>query len=386
MIRVLTACSLEPDDSDAAVSEILEQLDLGKNLLKNTAGLLFCYPDFIETGAAKAVCESLPFEVVGCTTHGAALPHISDEVILTLMVLTSDDVELKAGLSGPLETGAEERIEALYSGMRGSLTAEPSLAFALLPGDPCPFTGDRILETLDRLSGGVPFFGTTAIDMDHAGQPARLIHNGAAYSTRLGLVILAGGAKPRFLINSIVKQNIFYHKARITGAEGNRLISIDNMPAVQYMEKIGVLENGVIEALAAFPVLADPRDGREPRLQVFTGIDPDGALLCVSNVTAGSLLSIGTPTSGIVLESAAEIAAKIKEEQGQNGLLIFSCVSRNMALADPLAEMEALRKQLQDYPAPYLFAYSGGEVCPQYGPDSGTINKFHMYAIIACIF
>jgi len=295
MIRVLTAYALEPDDVDGTVSGVLEQLDLGKNRLKNTAGLLFCYPDFIETGAVKAVCEALPFSIVGCTAQGAATPHMLGEVVLTLMVLTSDEVEFKTGLSEPLENEEQKRIEAFYKGMREPLTAEPPLTFAFLPGIPRSFTGDKMLETLDRLAAGTRFFGSRAIDMDHTPQAPATIYNGGAHPDRLCLMMLAGDVKPRFLTNSIIKQDIFYHKARITGAEGNRLISIDNMPAVKYMEKIGVLENGAIEAIAAFPILADPQDGREPKLLVFTGIDPDGAMICVSNVTAGELPEYRNP-------------------------------------------------------------------------------------------
>jgi hypothetical protein len=308
------------------------------------------------------------------------------EVVLTLMVLTSDEVEFKTGLSEPLENEEQQRIEAFYNGMREPLAAEPPLTFAFLPGIPRAFTGDKMLETLDRMAAGTRFFGSRAIDMDHTPQAPATIYNGGAHPDRLCLMMLAGDVKPRFFTNSIIKQDIFYHKARITGAEGNRLITLDNMPAEKYMEKIGVLENGQIDAIAAFPILANPQDGTEPQLLVFTGVDPDGAMICVSKVIAGGILSIGTPTTAIVLDNAADIINQIKQEQERNGLLIFSCISRNMALSDPLSEMKTVRELLRGSSAPFLFAYSGGEICPRYKADNELVNGFHMYAIIACIF
>jgi hypothetical protein len=300
--------------------------------------------------------------------------------------LTSDDVEFKTGLSNSLETEEEKRIEELYTGMRKTLAAEPSLIFAFLPGMPHSFTGDKILEILDRLSGGIPFFGSNAVDIDHAVQRPMTIHNGTAHSDRFCLMMLVGNIKPRFFINTIINHDIFYHKARITAAEENRLISIDDMPAVKYMEKIGILENGALETISAFPMLADPQDGGEPKLLIFTSIDSEGAMICISKVSKGSVLSIGTPTTALVLDDAMDLINKIKQEQGQNGLLIFSCVSRDMALADPLSEMETVREQFRDSSTPFLFMYSGGEICPRHETNNKTTNMFHAYAIIACIF
>jgi hypothetical protein len=48
--------------------------------------------------------------------------------------------------------------------------------------------------------------------------------------------------------------------------------------------------------------------------------------------------------------------------------------------------METAREQFSDASLPWLFVYSGGEACPRYEADGETANKFHMYAIIACVF
>jgi hypothetical protein len=103
-------------------------------------------------------------------------------------------------------------------------------------------------------------------------------------------------------------------------------------------------------------------------------------------VIADGILSIGTPTTAIVLDNAADVINQIKQDPAQNGLLIFSCISRNMALADSMSEMETVRELLRESPSPFLLAYSGGEICPRCGANNKLINRFHMYAIVACIF
>jgi hypothetical protein len=384
MMRVLTAYALDPDDIEGAVSGILEQLDLEKTLLKNTTGFLFCYLDFIETGLVKALCSRLPFEVIGCTTQGIALPQVSGDIILALMVLTSDNVEFRTGLSQSLEADGEERLGTFYWEMRTPVAADPSLYFAFFPDIPS-FTGDRIVEILDRLSGGVHLFGSVAVDLDH-GSPM-VIYNGEAYQDRICLMMPSAIA-PRFFIDSVIKHGIFFQRAHITSAKGNRLISINNIPAVEYMKEIGIIKKDIVAAPVAFPIMADPCDGTEPKLLIFSKLDSDGSMICISNVPADCSLVIGFPTDDMVLKTAQDLAnAVIRSEPLQNGALFFSCFSRNMALSDPESEMESIRKCMEGSSLPFLFIYSGGEICPWKKDDGGgLLNNFNIYALVACTF
>jgi hypothetical protein len=301
-------------------------------------------------------------------------------------VLTSDDISFTAGLSQPLDEDGEKRLESYYRDLRAPLDADPSLIFALLPKFP-RFTGNRVVEILDRLSGGAPLFGSVAVDLDH--HSSMIIHNGEAYHDRVCLLMLTGHTEFRFFTTSVITQNIFYQKARITSAEGSRLFTIDNLPAAEYMRKLGVIEGDMIEALLAFPILADPNNGTEPRLLIVNGISPDGSLNCASEVPVDGSLSIGFPNARLVLKTAEETANTIKQEQKQNGILFFSCISRSLALADPRSEMKKVRKRLADSSMPFLFVYSGGEICPRNREGispSGIDNKFNIYALVACIF
>ena len=102
MIKALTAFTYEADDAKEAVEEILKQLDLEHNLLKYSVGFITCYLDFIKGGIVEALCADLPFEVIGCTTPMNGGPKAGDQILLTLMVLTSDSTEFATGISQPL--------------------------------------------------------------------------------------------------------------------------------------------------------------------------------------------------------------------------------------------------------------------------------------------
>ena len=127
MIRKLTAQTTDDDDVDFAVAEILQQLDLENRLLKNSVGILTCYADFLEGGVIPALCERLPFDVVGVTTLGTGTEKTAELLALTLCVLTSDDVSFSAVLSGALTEEHERRIQAAYDKAAEALPDDPAL-------------------------------------------------------------------------------------------------------------------------------------------------------------------------------------------------------------------------------------------------------------------
>jgi len=103
-MRMLNAWTLELDDPAVAVAEILEQLDLENRLLAHSAGFITCSSDYVETGMVKAICDALPFEVVGCTPLTNAVNQEGGTLLLCLSVLTADDCRFVTALTPPWET------------------------------------------------------------------------------------------------------------------------------------------------------------------------------------------------------------------------------------------------------------------------------------------
>jgi hypothetical protein len=382
MVKMLTVHTFEIDDAQAAVQEILEQLYAQGGLLRNTAGLLFCYLDFITSGAVKAICEALPFNVLGCTTLSAATRGMEGDMILTLTVLTSDDVEFHMGLSDSLTEDEEGRIVKLYQEIAAPLQNPPSLIFVITPSL-YNLAGDTVVGVLNRESRGVPVFGTGALDVDTKIRSPKTIYRGEAFSDRMPILLFSGNIAPRFYVDSVWKYNIYTQKAIVTEAEGNRMISLNNIPAAQYMKKIGLITEERLDLLFVFPLGIDLGGGAPTSLFIIYTINKDGSLTCSANIPVGATIQIGSPGSTEVLNTAQHVTDEVKKAKGE-AALIFSCFSRSVILTNPWDEIEMIQKELKDSSFPYLLIYSGGEICPAYNEKGEAVNQYHNYSIIAC--
>ena len=395
MIKILTAYTNELDNPEKAVAEILNQLDLDGRLLKNSAALLFSHIKFIETGITEAVCKNLPFDTVGCTSlifamsTGAGMEAgAAGEIMLTATVLTSDEITFAAGLSDPLTTeNADNMVNSFYQKTASVFGGEADLVFAFPPAAN-RITGDVSRAALDRACNHLPVFGSLALDLDSQNfRSPKTIFNGAAYDDRMAMLLFKGQIKPQFHRIPCSGQSIFSQDAIITAAEGNRIISINNEPAADYIREIGLLHGDINVGSMAIPLVIADKDSTETKVVIIHNIDEDGALHCGRDLHAGGVLNIGTVTADYVLETANILVNEIKKNENGAGVIIFSCFLRCIALGGNLtAEIELIRRELKDYPYPYLLVSSGGELCPEYLKPGKTANKNDEYALIACQF
>ena len=387
MIKVVTAYTYELDNPEKAIQDILGQIDIKNGLLKNSVALLFCHAQFIEMGVTEAVCESLPFDVMGCTSMYLALPSRAGEMMLTVTVLTSDDTEFATGMCEPLTAeNAEDRIGALYRETVSSLSGTPAMIFAF-PPTMLNLTIDIMTAALDRACGGLPVFGTVALDMHiHIGNP-KTIFKGAAYSDRMALLLFKGPVKPRFFFLRFPESSSLAQDAVITNASGPNLISINNRPAASFLKEVGLIQNDKNKYTHAIPLVIEGSDGTNPEVVVVQDIDSNGTLICGRHVSVGGILNIGAITEDHVLESAKALIQEIKKNESGAGLFIFSCFLRTMMLGGgAAAEVELIQRELSSYPGSYLYLNSGGELCPRYKKSEKTENQALQYAIIACQF
>jgi len=400
MIKILNAYTQELDDPGKAVREILEPLDIKNNLLKNSVALLFCNAKFIETGIAEAVYKSLPFDVVGCTSlyfglpPTAGTPSVDGGVILTVTILTSDDIGFAAGVSGSLnEKNVEECVHEVYQRTASSLGEKPSgppaLAF-VFPPTITILPGDAMTAALYCACGEVPVFGSLALDINtHIEHPKTIFKasgESGAFDNRMALLLFRGPVKPRFFHSSFPEKSILSWDAVITEAAGNRIISINNSPALSFMKNQGFFTNDIHDRFLIYPLVVE-YPNNETNVVVLQDINPEGQLMCSRNVQTGGILNMGAVTADSVLESAKAMARDLKNGDSGTGFIMFSCFLRNVVLGgSSQAEFELVCKELDGYQGSWLFLNSGGELCPGYTENGELENRFHQYALIACQF
>ena len=383
-MKMLNAWTLEIDDPEVALAELLGQLDIDNNLLANSAGFVTCSYDYVETGLLEAICAALPFDVVGCTTLTNANNEQTGTMLLCLTVLTADDCRFVTALTPTLtHDGLYAAIETTVAGVKAELETPPGLVLAFLPMLSA-IGGDIILGVLDKALDGAPIFGTIACDFDTAlYRNSFTVHNGKCTRDQLAVMLISGNVNPHFVVTATSEQNLHKQQAIITSSEGSILRQVNGMSARDYFTSIGLLQGDGVEGLSSVPFVVDFNDGTQPIARAIYRLNDDGSAICAGVMPEGGTLSIGRMDVDDILLTAEQSLHKLLAHDGLCGVITFPCLGRNMVLGvNPFAEVEKVREVMDDR-LPWHLAYSGGEVCPVHA-GTGTVNRFHNFTFIAC--
>jgi hypothetical protein len=382
MINMLTAFTEEIDDVDAAVSELLEQLDVDHKCLANSLGIIHCYSDFVDSGVVKAISEKLPFDTLGSTTMSVSTASGMSQMGLVVTVLTSDDVKFITGVSAAVTGSVDAPLTELYGRIMAGLNEKPAM---LMPFVPFLFNlgGDEFVEKLDALSGGIPAFGTLGISSEPDFSRTYIFYNGESYPASMALAALVGEAAPEFLSVSVNEGNILKQKAVITGVNRNILQTINNMSAIKYLESIGLVKGGEVMGLQAMPFIIYLEDGSMLIRACINGTG-DGSLILCGAVPVNSTVALATMGFEDVVSSTESKVSEARSAAKGRGVLMYSCAGRNWSLGtQPLAEHEKVKECLGD--APYHFVYSAGEIFPSRFGDGRVVNHLQNDSLIICI-
>ena len=385
MMKTMTASTTELDDEKLAIEQLKSQLELESNLLKNTIGIAACHYEFVLSGTYQAICAAMPFEVVGTISSSQSIHDESGTLTMTLMVLTSDDVEFDKVLTPSLLSEPGKAISDAY---RSACRAEkPALILtfgAFLPQN----SGDEYVNVLTEVSGGVPCFGTLAVDDTLDFSNSFVLADCDYHRDKLVMVLVYGNIHPKFFVANISDSKVLEKSALVTKSAGPILMEVNERPIIDYFEDLGLVEaSGVQYALTSLPFLLDYNDGTPKVSKIFVMLTPEKYALCAGSMPEGSTLYMAsTDTKDILLTSGEAIDSILDSCEGSPALLVYSCVGRSMTLgADQFKEMELLDEKIGAR-LPYLMATSGGEICPTQISEEKAINRFHNNAFIACLF
>ena len=387
MIKTLTAWTAEADDAQAAVKEIRAMLDVDNALLTHTVGIIACHYEFVHSGVVQAVCEALPFDVVGTISSAQSVAGQADILLLTMMVITSDDTTFTTALTPSLQTEPGSAIAETYKAASAAGAGSPALMLAFAPFMPTN-SGDDYINVITQVSGGVPCFGTLAIDDTEDFSNTYMIFNGVHYSDRMGIILLYGNISPKFFVVSISLDKLIDKSAVVTKSAGHVLMEVNERPVTEYFDSLGLTEASETQyALTSLPFMLDYNDGTPMVSKIFIMMTPEGYAICAGAMPEGSTFYIASvDKDDIMLTTESAINQVLQNKAGAAGLLVYSCIGRSMTLgADQFLEMEKLDQKLGGA-LPYMMAYSGGEICPTLVSESKAVNRFHNDAFIACLF
>jgi len=384
MIKSYTALTSEIDDVELAVSEIVTQLDPEKNCLKSTIAVITCYHEFATSGIVAALYKKLGFPIIGTTTTAISTNRGFGQLDFSILMITSDDVIFTAACSQSLIDGLEEPFDHMYKSALVGHTETPKLIISAAPLM-LSYAGDNYVETLDKVTGGVPNFGTLAIDNTAEYLDSYVIFNDKVGRDFYSIAVASGNIHPKFLYASFSPEYVLAQTAIITKTDGNILKEIDGSPVIKYMEKIGLAGDGKVnDILHSIPFILDYAGEGVPVSRVLLSWSDEGFGVCGGLMPEHTRFNIGMWDKSDVLGTTMRTIESILQNENISTLLLYSCLARSYALgAEILSETETVNEAVADK-TPYIFGYSGGEICPV--KDTSDSNSFHNNTVIACVF
>jgi hypothetical protein len=213
-----------------------------------------------------------------------------------------------------------------------------------------------------------------------------VIFNGECYEKSFAAILVSGGVHPRFCISTVSQDKIINRKAIITASEDNTLKELDGAPAVEFLDSLGIVKKGrAVGLIGTIPLVIDFKDGTQPIVRLMSEVTPEGYLVLGGAAPVGCTLMIGGMDYDNVMQTLSEVVKEATREPC-DVLLLFSCMTRNFILGlDNMDEINFARSNISG--VPFLFTYSGGELCPVQGSEGsgGLTNRFHNLTLAVCI-
>ena len=390
MLKCASVYSYEIDDPEAALKDIESQLEGKIKLLGHSVGIIMCHTEFISSGVVKYLFNKLPFDMVGVTTSSQAVNAEVGELILTIFIMTSDDIFFKTGVTECVNDSINEPVKVAYNNVAAGISEKPKLAL-VFPPLILKYAGDAYINAWKQLIQDVPVFGTIATDDTLTFQGSETIYNGKSYKEEMPFVLFYGNINPRFLIATLPEDKVMPYKGEITKSCGPFVQEINNINAYKYFESIGFASNDALSSNYLFVPFVINQKKREdydgiPVVRSHASFTEDGTAIFRGDVDEGSTFTLLTSDSNDVLSMAKQKIEQLNKLTGVNGALLFSCIVRQMMTQrqNPLLELETVRDTINSS-IPFMIGYSGGEFCPTSVKNCIPINRFHNFSLVILV-
>ncbi|MDR3154247.1 MAG: FIST C-terminal domain-containing protein [Deltaproteobacteria bacterium] len=399
-LKVITAATDDLENPEDAIKEIKDAIGKGGGLLANSVAIVSCPPDYVMAGFTQYLGEHLDFPFLGCTTSNTATEGSSSPTQLSMMIFTSDSVRFRVGMTEPLSPpkGADwndaeirrhldKNFLGLYQELTEGFSAPPSLAVPLLPDIP-DYADQLVSRVLFGPHEDLRFFGTKAADVyrkERQGMPMVFCDQEIS-NDRAALMVCEEGLKPRFFLSDVLKENIIRRKAIITKSSRNTLYEINDRPVPEFLESMGLDCKNLDISLNTTPFVLLSRDYSTHHPRVFVASLRDGGILFNGAMPEGMSVAVAVLDADAIIETAQSLFSRVAALPDVKATFFYSCLARQTNLGwDELRELRLLEAAWEGNPAPWMLAYSGGEICPRTLPDGTLQNAFLCFTTTALV-
>jgi small ligand-binding sensory domain FIST len=250
------------------------------------------------------------------------------------------------------------------------VAAQDAAGFVIVP-DPYSFSTDRLLAGMDFAYPGAPKVGGIASGANEPGGNA-LFHDRRCHHT--GAVV--AGFSGNIVMDTMVAQGCkpFGKVGRITSAERNMLMEIDDKPSTVFLqEQLQSLAGDDLELARNMPlflgIAMDPFATSEPQhgdflIRNIMGFDPNtGTLAVAAMLSVGRAVQFHLRDGSTSDQDLREVLADRQEKRDYLGALLFSCLGRGEHLyGEPHHDSRVFRELVGAVPLSGFFC--NGEIGP----------------------
>ena len=384
----------EIDDVNYALKELNEQMSKIK-LYKNTLGIVAVHPDFIDSGVYAAICDVLPFQLVGIETFSQTVNNNTEMFLLSIMVLTSNTNEFSYENSQTSTNENEITTQAIncYQKAAKKLTGKPKLALLYTPFPEENYTGVacKCFRAISETDKNLPIFGSLSCRELEMVTESKVVFGKEVSNNQFALVLISGDISPEFYVGSITEDvSVVSLIGVVTSSHNNLVKEINGVNIKKFFNEMDFfIDKDITSTILSGIVVAEKKDENgnilSRRTQGIMSLTDDDHALFGDHIEEGTVLSFAVLSEDVVIATTDRLISQIKEHKNKT-VLIYSCLSRWFASSlDKDRECNALKNELSGS-FNFQMAYSGGELCPASKKGETIHNAKHSASIIACVF
>jgi hypothetical protein len=131
---------------------------------------------------------------------------------------------------------------------------------------------------------------------------------------------------------------------------------------------------------------AEGFEGVPPFFRNFQAANPDGSIYCMGLVPQGSVFTLSRLDADACERADADLIGRVKKAApGARAVFVICCDGRRLALMlDKTRGIRFYHERLKEY-APFVSAYSAGEICPLLHDENRTVNRLQMFTTAICV-
>jgi hypothetical protein len=322
-----------------------------------------------------------PAAMIGCSSAGEFTSHAFQAGAVSAVALRSDTMRFNPVLGRGLRQDRHKAAQAMAAAMEGMRSHQHAYRSALVLTDALAGHADDFVEQLTLLTAGsYQLFGGGAGDDANFTRTHVFMGTEAVPDAAVALEILSDkpvgiGVRHGWMPGS--------PPFRVTEADGMRLISLNNMPAVEAFRDYAQQTGQQFDPSDPIPFFLHNVIGIATpvgfRLRVPLSVDKQGAIACAADIPIGAKIHIMAPKTGSAL-AATEAAMEQMQGAKAGAALFFDCVATRLRMGQEFgSELDEVKRRLDGV------SYAGCNTYGQIARAEGQFSGFHNCTAVVAV-